>query len=143
MGSTTTGLTTILGPGEGEQIALGEARVVLQACAPTMTVGRYTVPAGLPSPPLHTHDYDELYLVSEGRLTVQIRDERFELAPGASAFIEGHVPHTFANGGAEPVVFVSVCSPGGFDDYLRALAAGDAAAVAAASARIGFRAVRD
>jgi mannose-6-phosphate isomerase-like protein (cupin superfamily) len=141
MPTRTTDGTTILGPGEGEAVTLGASRVVFKAAAASMTVGEYVVPAEQPAPPLHTHAYDELYVVTEGTLAVQVRDERFELRAGASAFIEGDVPHTIANAGSEPVRFLSVCSPGGFDEYMRALAGGDAEAVAAASERIGLRPV--
>jgi hypothetical protein len=47
------------------------------------------------SPPLHTHPQDESYIVLEGRLTVQARDQRFHLEAGAAAVVPMGVPHTF------------------------------------------------
>ena len=69
------------------------------------------------------------------------RDERRELEPGMAAYVGGSVPHTFANPTAERVRFLSICSPGGFEHFFRAVAAGDGAAIAEVSARFGYKAV--
>jgi mannose-6-phosphate isomerase-like protein (cupin superfamily) len=131
--------TLVLAPGEGEPIEVAGNRIRVLAAAPRLTVIDYTAPPGFPGPPLHVHTaFDEFFLVLEGRLEMRVRDDVHEIGPGGSAFVEGDVPHTFANPTAEPVRFLAVCAPGGFEDYLRALAAGDQPGVAAASARAGY-----
>jgi mannose-6-phosphate isomerase-like protein (cupin superfamily) len=85
--------------------------------------------------------FDETLIVVDGRLQVRVRDQLVELTPGASVHVSGNVPHTFANGGSEAARFLLVCSPGGFEYYFRAVAAGDEAAIAAISERFGYAAV--
>src|SRR5437660_5518741 len=47
------------------------------------------------SPPLHTHPQDESYVVLDGRLTIQIADDLFQLDAGGVAVVPMGVPHTF------------------------------------------------
>lgn len=142
---TTPQLTTptplVLAPGEGEVISVRGVRVVLKAAAPRVLVADYTAPPGFPGPPLHVHTaFDEVFVVISGTLTVRVADEVHEVAPGGTAYVHGSTPHTFANAADEPLRFLCVCAPGGFEDYFRALAAGDHAGVAAASERAGYAA---
>lgn len=123
----------------GERISIAGAEVVVKAAAPRVTFADYTAPAGFPGPPLHVHPaFDEVFYVLDGTLTVRLRDAVHEVAAGGSAFIPGAVPHTFANEAERPLRFVAVCAPGGFERYFRALAADDAAALAAVTASVGY-----
>ena len=47
------------------------------------------------SPPRHTHPQDESYVVMEGQLTIEAREERFILETGGVAVVPMGVPHTF------------------------------------------------
>lgn len=141
----TTPLTTprplVLAPGEGEAINVRGSRIVLKAVAPRVTVAEYTAPAGFPGPPLHVHTaFDEVFVVISGTLTVRVGDQVHEVAPGGTAYVHGSMPHTFANAADEPLRFLVICAPGGFEDYFRALAADDSEGVAAASERAGYAA---
>jgi mannose-6-phosphate isomerase-like protein (cupin superfamily) len=132
----------VLRPGEGELIEAHGVRMHLLAAAPRLTVADYVAPAGFPGPPLHVHPgYDELFLVLEGALAMRVGDAAHTLGPGASAFVAGETPHTFANETGAPVRFLAILAPGGFEDYFRALAAGDEDAAMAAGARFGYRPV--
>lgn len=125
--------------GEGEEIRAHGVRVLIKAATPEATVTDHTIPAGFPGPPLHVHPaFHEAFFVLEGRLTVRAGEQVRELGPGGAAFVTGSTPHTFANPTAEPVRFALVCTPGGFEEYFRAVAAGDEAAIAAASERFGY-----
>jgi hypothetical protein len=64
-----------------------------------------------------------------------------EVEAGGTAYADGSTPHTFANPSAEPVRFMVAIAPGGFEDYFRAMAAGDEEAAAAAGARAGYEPV--
>jgi quercetin dioxygenase-like cupin family protein len=75
------------------------------------------VPAGFPGPPLHTHDFDEAFLVLEGELTFQVEDQLVTKTAGELAFAARNVPHTFANLSGEPARYVLVCTPAGFERY--------------------------
>src|SRR4051812_42140443 len=55
------------------------------------------IPAGTKGPPLHHHEFDEVFYVVEGELTFQVGDELVTRRAGELAFARGGVHHTFAN----------------------------------------------
>ena len=129
-------------PGEGEALEVGTAHTVIKATEDTtgglFTLSETTLPAGSPGPPLHTHErmQDNLYVL-EGTLTVHLGDETVEAAPGTFTSFPPGVPHTFSNPSGAAVRFLNLNTPGGFEAYLRDLAAAlsadeppDAAAIA-------------
>jgi mannose-6-phosphate isomerase-like protein (cupin superfamily) len=139
---TTNNHHTVLAPGGGELIEAAGNRILIKVARPTQLVCDYSAAPGFPGPPLHVHPgFDETYLVLEGRLELVIAEERTELTPGAVAYVSGSVPHTFRNPRDERARFLSICSPGGFEHYFRAVAAGDHEALTEASARFGYKAV--
>ena len=76
-----------------------------------------TAPAGS-SPPLHVHHREhELFLLLEGSLTVRCGDESFRAEPGSVTFLPRDVPHTFCVEGEQPARLLSICIPGGFEDF--------------------------
>lgn len=126
----------------GELIEVGGNRIRIKVASPSQLVCDYSAAPAFPGPPLHVHPgFDESYLVLEGCLEVTVAERSHELRPGALAYVSGSVPHTFRNPTREPVRFLSVCSPGGFEDFFRAVAAGDREAIAAVSERFGYRAM--
>lgn len=140
--ATTENSHALLKAGEGEVIDVAGNRIRILVASTSQLVCDYAAAAHFPGPPLHVHPgFDETYLVLEGRLEVTVRDERRELEPGAAAYVSGSVPHTFANPTGERVRFLSVCSPGGFEHFFRAVAAGDGPAIAEISKRFGYEAV--
>ena len=86
------------GAGEGEQLwflgTLASIKVTGEASGGRFALIEFLFPRHA-SPPLHTHPQDESYIVLEGRLTVQARDQRFHLEAGAAAVVPMGVPHTF------------------------------------------------
>jgi len=136
---TTQAGAAVLSPGEGELLTVRGNRLVIKVASERQSVVEYTSSAGFPGPPLHIHPgFDEVFLVLEGHLTVRVDDEVSRLEPGSLAFVPGTIPHTFANTEAEPVRFLLLCAPGGFEDYFRAVAAGDEAAMAEVEHRVGY-----
>ena len=133
---------SVVAPDVGELIEVAGNRIRIMVASPGQLVCDYSAAPGFPGPPLHVHPgFDETYVVLEGRLEVAVGEERRKLAPGACAYVSGSVPHTFANPTGERVRFLSVCSPGGFEDFFRAVAAGDREAIAEISERFGYEAV--
>lgn len=133
----------LLAPGEGELIEVAGNRIRIIAASASQMVCDYTAAPRFPGPPLHVHPgFDETYLVLEGHLQVTVGEERHELEPGAAVYVNGSVPHTFTNPHGERVRFLSICSPGGFERFFRAVAAGDSKAIAEISERFGYRAVQ-
>jgi mannose-6-phosphate isomerase-like protein (cupin superfamily) len=123
-----------------EQLEIRGTQVTIQVSGERLSITDHTAPPGFPGPPLHVHPgFDEAFVVLEGTLTVRRDGEVAEVGAGETAFVEGSVPHTFANTSGEPVRFMAALSPGGFEDYFRALAAGDDEAVSEVSDRFGYR----
>ena len=96
----------------------------------SLTGGRFDFMIGevgyLTGPPLHVHrDQDDTLYVLEGVLTVQVRDELFELGPGDFATVPPGIPHTFDNvrRDQKPVIVCNVMTPGGLDAQFRDMAA--------------------
>ena len=96
----------------------------------SLTGGRFDFMIGevgyLTGPPLHVHrDQDDTLYVLEGVLTVQVRDELFELGPGDFATVPPGIPHTFDNvrRDQKTVKVCNVMTPGGLDAQFRDMAA--------------------
>jgi len=56
--------------------------------------------------------------VVEGRLLLQVGEDRHELGPGCFAWVPRQVPHTFANVSASPVRLLGMAVPGGIEELL-------------------------
>lgn len=79
-------------------------------------------PRGLGAP-VHRHaNEDEYSYVLEGRLGAQLGDEVVEAGPGELVRKPRGQEHTFWNAGDEPLRFLELITPGGFERYFRELA---------------------
>ncbi len=79
-------------------------------------------PRGLGAP-LHRHaNEDEYSYVIEGRLGAQLGDEVVEAGPGEVVRKPRGQKHTFWNAGDEPLRFLELISPAGFENYFREIA---------------------
>ncbi len=81
------------------------------------------VGADFAGPPLHRHDFDEVFYVVEGELTFQLRDAVVTRGAGQVAFAPGGVAHTWANHSGAPARTLIVCTPAGFEPYFGLMAA--------------------
>jgi len=119
---------TVLGPGEGTKYAVGQAsslfKATWEATAGFFSLAELTVqPGATPSPPhFHRKLLDSFYVL-EGTLTVRVGDEEQEASPGTYACFPPDVVHTFANRTDEPVRALNLNVPGGWENYIRDLAA--------------------
>jgi mannose-6-phosphate isomerase-like protein (cupin superfamily) len=50
-------------------------------------------------PGLHTHPYDEVLIIQEGRASVTVGDEHIEVGAGDIVLIPADTPHAFTNTG--------------------------------------------
>ena len=107
--------------GVGEAVWFTQNRMTIKATAED-TGGAFGLveavgPAGS-SPPLHVHHReDESFWLVEGRLTVRCGDRTFTAEPGSFTFLPRGVPHTFLVEGDTPARLLSLCVPGGFEQY--------------------------
>jgi mannose-6-phosphate isomerase-like protein (cupin superfamily) len=94
------------------------------------------VVAAQAGPPLHVHhDADEALYVLEGTVDFVCDNERFRIGPGGLAAVPKGIPHAFRNFEIAPVRMLVMLSPGGFEQFMRAMngrSPSDAAAVGAA-----------
>jgi quercetin dioxygenase-like cupin family protein len=81
------------------------------------------MPAGMTGPPLHHHEFEEMFYLLEGELTFQIEDELVAKGPGEIVFVPGGVAHAFSNRGDAPARFLLACTPAGFERHFARRAA--------------------
>ena len=115
--------------GDGERHALGPASSTTIKATTEATAGRFfisenDVEPGFPGPPPHVHDelVDSFYVL-EGTLTVIVGHEEIELGAGGFACALPGTRHTFSNRTDSRVRFLNINAPGGFERYMRELAA--------------------
>jgi len=107
--------------GEGQPVWFTNNLMVVKATAQS-TAGACGLiealsPAG-PGPPLHVHHReDEAFWILEGHLTVRCGERIFAAGPGSYTFLPRDIPHTFAVEGELPARILSLCSPGGLEQY--------------------------
>jgi quercetin dioxygenase-like cupin family protein len=108
-------------PGDGERLwflgTLATIKVPGEAVDGRFALIEFLFPHGA-SPPLHTHPQDESYVVLDGRLTVQVGDQRLELDEGATAVVPIGVPHTFRVDSDSARVLV-LSTPAGIERFVR------------------------
>jgi mannose-6-phosphate isomerase-like protein (cupin superfamily) len=118
----------VVPPGAGETLSVGGGTIVIKADS-TDTGGlfalvEYTAPAGFPGPPPHRHrETVDMFWVLDGELTMRVEDETVQAEPGAFVMVAPGTVHTFSNPSGEPVRYLGIVSPGGFEQYFRELAA--------------------
>ena len=114
---------------DGEHVRFGKALGTRRMVPATATGGAFgLVEHDLPprqlGSPIHTHEREDEYsYVLSGRLTAQVGDTVFEAGPCELVAKPRGTPHAFWNTGAEPVRFLELISPGGFEEYFFELAA--------------------
>src|SRR3954467_5549900 len=119
---------TKVGPNEGEHVRFGNALGARRMLSGRETGGgfglvEHDLPPKQLGSPIHTHEHEDEYsYVISGRLTAQIGDEVVEAGPGVMVVKPRGVPHAFWNAGDEPVRFLELISPSGFEEYFFELA---------------------
>jgi mannose-6-phosphate isomerase-like protein (cupin superfamily) len=63
---------------------------------PSMSLGRYVLPAG-GTDPQSPHAEDEVYYVLDGRARIQIADEEYPVEPGDVVFVGKGTEHRFVD----------------------------------------------
>ncbi len=113
---------------DGEHVRFGKAlgtRRMLPASATGGAFGlvEHDLPAGQLGSPVHTHEREDEYsYVLSGRLSAQVGDSVIDAGPGELVAKPRGIPHAFWNSGTEPVRFLELISPAGFEEYFFELA---------------------
>jgi mannose-6-phosphate isomerase-like protein (cupin superfamily) len=118
----------LLKRGEGERVTMGPASVTIKATgddtAGSFYLGDVEIPPGFPGPPPHVHEkLHDMFLVTEGTLTMRLGDEDQQVEAGTFVCVPPGVVHTFSNPGDAPVRLLNFNTPAGWEGYMRELAA--------------------
>ena len=85
------------------------------------TAGKYTlidmhVPPG-GGPPPHRHDFEEMFTVLDGEVTVTFRGETLVARAGQTINVPANAPHSFTNAGDAPSRLLCLCAPAGQEEF--------------------------
>ena len=129
-----------IGSTTGRHVRFGKALGTRRMLGANETGGAFglvehDLPPGQLGSPIHTHEREDEYsYVVSGRLTALVGDDVIETGPGELVAKPRGIPHAFWNAGSEPVRFLELITPGGFEDYFFEMAepfnARDQAAIA-------------
>jgi mannose-6-phosphate isomerase-like protein (cupin superfamily) len=121
------GDTTARAPGKSEAFELLGFRVT---CVHADRQGRFSLlrwdaPAGAGGIQMHFHSHtEEGFYVLAGELGLSLDGQEVVCGPGAYTAVAPGQHHSFWNPGTNPAAYLTPIAPGGFENYLRALAAG-------------------
>jgi quercetin dioxygenase-like cupin family protein len=85
------------------------------------TAGRYTlidmhVPPGS-GPPPHRHDFEEMFTVLEGEISLTFRGEHLVARAGETVNVPANAPHAFTNASGQPARLLCICAPAGQENF--------------------------
>jgi quercetin dioxygenase-like cupin family protein len=102
---------------------VGDTYTILVAGADT--AGRYTLidmhipPGG--GPPPHRHDFEEMFSVLEGEVSVTFRGEHMVARAGETINVPANAPHAFTNASDRPARLLCMCTPAGQEEFFLAV----------------------
>jgi quercetin dioxygenase-like cupin family protein len=70
-----------------------------------------TPPGGGSPRGLHTHDWEQIFYVLEGTMTIEVEGEQMTAGPGSLIVFPAGVPHRNWNDSAAPTVHLAVNTP--------------------------------
>lgn len=110
----------VLNPKEGRTYPMGRMAAVFKAdleeTNSTLSVSEWWIEANTEGPEIHKHPEAHLFYVIDGCLAVYLQDRNwFEAVKGSYIFIPGDTEHGFENRSNETVGFMSINTPGGFE----------------------------
>jgi mannose-6-phosphate isomerase-like protein (cupin superfamily) len=117
---------SVTGPGDGEVIDLGPARLrVLEDGRTTghrLGIGEITLAPHSSGPPQHRHArHDEGFYVVSGTARFTVGSAVHDAPAGTLVMVPPGAPHTFANPGDQPLVMVNTFTPDLYVQYFRDL----------------------
>ena len=126
-GGRSTADVAVRGPGEGESILGGAVLFKAQVDdgEGTFSLSEIVLPPGYPGPVLHRHarTLDSFYVL-EGTLTIRLGEgDEVKAEPGSYGAMPPGTVHSFANRTDGLVRALNLMAPGGFEQYLKEVAA--------------------
>jgi uncharacterized cupin superfamily protein len=74
------------------------------------------VPTG-GGPPLHRHDFEEMFTLLKGELEFTFRGETSVVRAGSTLNIPANAPHTFKNASGFSARMLCMCTPAGQEEF--------------------------
>lgn len=113
----------VLNPKQGRAYPMGRMTAVFKAdlkeTKSTLSVSEWWLEANTEGPHIHKHSEAHLFYVIEGRLAVYLQDRNwFDAEKGSYIYIPGETEHGFENRSNERVGFISINTPGGFEQSI-------------------------
>ncbi len=111
----------VLNPEDGRTYPMGRMSAVFKAdleeTNSTLSVSEWWLEPNTEGPPIHKHPEDHLFYVIAGTLAAYLQNTNwFEAKKGSYIYIPGGQEHGFENRSDEVVGFMSINTPGGFEE---------------------------
>ncbi len=124
LGLAPTGRPYTLGPEEGDAFAfLGSLFTVKTTGTQTggaVSVAEFVNPPNF-APPLHRHIVeDEMFHILSGHGRFLCDGQELVAGPGSFVFLPKGLPHSYVVGPDEPLHYVQITSPAGFEGFVEA-----------------------
>jgi quercetin dioxygenase-like cupin family protein len=82
-------------------------------------IDMYVPPGG--GPPLHRHDYEETFVILDGRLDLTFRGTTQVADAGTTVNVPANAPHQFHNSSDAPARLLCITAPPGQDEFFTAV----------------------
>ena len=104
-------------PGEGESISASGGTITLKITSDLTKdqLGLYEIrlAPGVVGAQLHYHRFmDEIFIVSKGKMTIQLHEKEIEAQEGAVVYVPRYTPHGFRNNSDQEAVITLLFNPG-------------------------------
>jgi len=113
----------VIKPTEGRKYPMGRMSAVFKAdleeTNSELSVSEWWLEANTEGPEIHKHPEAHLFYVLEGTLAIYLEGKDwFEVEKGSYIYIPGDTEHGFENRGTVKAGFMSINTPGGFEQVI-------------------------
>lgn len=113
----------VLEPNEGREYPMGRMSAIFKAdleeTDSTLSVSEWWLEPNTEGPHIHKHPEAHLFYIIEGNLAIYLQGKDwFEVEKGSYIFIPGETEHGFENRSNCTVGFISINTPGGFEQAI-------------------------
>jgi quercetin dioxygenase-like cupin family protein len=121
-----TSKSLLLQPGEGRGYDLGAIKAVFKAdggeTSAAYSISEWQLAPRALGPGAHSHDEDDIFFVTEGQVSFLIGEHWQQVGKGGFVLAAGGTLHDFRNDTDEPVGFLNISVPGGFEPMMPSIA---------------------
>ncbi len=113
----------VLNPGDGRVYPMGRMSAIFKAdleeTNSTISVSEWWLEPNTEGPHIHKHPEAQLFYIIEGNLAIYLQGKNwFDAEKGAYIYIPGGREHAFENRSDKTVGFMSINTPGGFEESI-------------------------